>query len=44
MKCVQNKKTGEIKRVSDEQASFMTNSGWHYTSKSKWKRKVRDVK
>lgn len=43
MKCIQNKTTDEIVRVSNERASQLVETkAWAYTSKSKWKRLVRD--
>lgn len=39
MKCIQNKKTKQIIRVTDEQASELVDGvTWAYTSKSEWKR------
>jgi hypothetical protein len=44
MKCVQSKRSKKIKRVSDEKAWELVNSGvWTYVGKSEWKRLVRDV-
>lgn len=37
MKCLKNKKTGNIIRVSDVQAYQMAGSQWSYVSKSEWK-------
>ena len=37
MKCLKNKKTGNIIRVSDVQAYQMAGSQWSYTPKSEWK-------
>lgn len=38
MKCVENNKTKEIKRVSDTQAEkLVSEGGFHYTTKSKWR-------
>jgi hypothetical protein len=45
MKCIQHERTKEIKRVDNERAMEMVQGGaWHYTSKFKWKRLVRDAK
>jgi|LUME01.1.fsa_nt_gb hypothetical protein len=33
----------EIRRVSEEQATNLVNSGWRYVPKSVWKEKVRNV-
>ena len=37
MKCLKNKKTGNIIRVSDVQAHQMAGNQWSYVSKSEWK-------
>lgn len=37
MKCLKNKKTGNIIRVSDVQAHQMVGSQWSYVPKSEWK-------
>jgi hypothetical protein len=37
MKCIKNKKTGNILRVNDLQATQMVGSSWDYASKSEWK-------
>jgi len=37
MKCLKNKKTGDIIRVSDVQAYQMAGSQWSYASKTEWK-------
>jgi hypothetical protein len=37
MKCIQDKKTGEIKRVDNKMADNMVGSQWKYISKSEWK-------
>lgn len=39
MKCIKNKKTGNIVRVTDVQAHQMVGSQWEYVSKSEWKSK-----
>jgi hypothetical protein len=49
MKCLKNKKTGNIIRVSDVQARQMEGSQWSYAPKSEWKnqtnpKKVEDEK
>lgn len=36
-KCLKNKKTGNIIRVTDIQAYQMAGSQWSYASKSEWK-------
>jgi len=41
MKCIKNKKTGNILRVSDQQAIQMVGPSWDYVSKSEWKSIVR---
>jgi hypothetical protein len=37
MKCLKNKKTGTIIRVSDVQAYQMAGNQWSYVSKTEWK-------
>ena len=37
MKCIKNKKTGDIQRVTDREAYNMVGSAWSYISKSEWK-------
>lgn len=37
MKCIKNKKTGNIIRVTEQQAYQMIGSQWEYTSKTNWK-------
>lgn len=37
MKCLKNTKTGNIVRVTDEQANQMVGSSWSYVSKTEWK-------
>ena len=37
MKCIKNKKTGEIRRVADLAAWKLESNGWGYVSKSEWK-------
>jgi hypothetical protein len=37
MKCIKNKKTGEIRRVADLVAWESESKGWGYVSKSEWK-------
>jgi hypothetical protein len=49
MKCLKNKKTGNIIRVTDVQAYQMEGNQWSYVPKSDWKnqsnpKKVEDVK
>lgn len=41
MKCIKNKKTGEIKRVTDEFAFNLEGKGWDYIPKSEWKKTTR---
>jgi len=41
MKCIKNKKTGEIKRVTDELAYNLESKGWDYIPKSEWKKTTR---
>lgn len=45
MKCLRNKITDEIRRVSNERAESMiaNNDSWSYCPKSYWKTLVRDV-
>ena len=44
MKCLKNRKTSNIVRVSDQQAQQMVGSQWTYTSKEEWKSAVRPRK
>lgn len=44
MKCLKNKKTGTIIRVTDVQAYQMAGNQWSYTSKSEWKSQERPAK
>lgn len=37
MKCVKNRNTSEIKRVSDDRATEMVANGWSFVPKSEWK-------
>ena len=37
MKCLKNQKTGNIIRVSNEQAYQMAGNTWKYITKSEWK-------
>ena len=38
MKCLQNRKTGDLVRAPNEKAAEMVASGvWHYTSKPKFR-------
>lgn len=38
MKCVKNVETGEVKRLSEEMATFRVNSGlWKFCPKKEWK-------
>jgi len=37
MKCLKNRKTSNIVRVSDQQAQQMVGTQWEYVSKSEWK-------
>lgn len=37
MKCLKNKKTGNIIRIDDRQADQMAGSTWSYVAKSEWK-------
>jgi len=41
MKCLKNKKTGNIIRVPDVQARQMEGSQWSYVSKTEWKSQER---
>ncbi len=41
MKCIKNKKTGEIRRVADLVAWELENKGWGYIPKSEWKSATR---
>lgn len=44
MKCIQNTKTQEIKRVEDKAAEdiILAENNWIYIPKSIWKSKIRD--
>jgi len=43
MKCIENKKTGKIKRVRDEEARKAVTSGeYHYTTKEAYKRQLKE--
>ena len=44
MKCIKNKKTGNIIRVENQQAENMVGMTWEYTSKSEWKLQTRKPK
>jgi hypothetical protein len=44
MKCLKNKKTGNIIRVPDVQARQMEGSQWSYVSKTEWKSQERPAK
>ena len=44
MKCLKNKKTGNIIRVTDVQAYQMAGSQWSYTPKSEWKNQTNPKK
>ena len=44
MKCLKNKKTGNIIRVSDVQARQMEGNQWSYVPKSDWKSQERPAK
>jgi hypothetical protein len=44
MKCLKNKKTGNIIRVSDVQARQMEGSQWSYVPKSDWKNQTNPKK
>lgn len=38
MKCIQHRQTGQVCRVSDEEAlRYVTNGPWGYVTKSVWK-------
>lgn len=43
-KCLKNKKTGNIIRVSDVQARQMEGNQWSYVSKTEWKSQERPAK
>ena len=38
MKCIRNKKTGDIIRVEDKTAYSMAGSTWEYVSKTIWRK------
>lgn len=38
MKCLRNALTGEIKRVTDNEAKHLASYSWRYVPKSTWKR------
>ena len=42
MKCIKNKKTGNILRVANDQANNMVGRDWEFTSKSEWKSATRE--
>ena len=44
MKCIKNKKTGNVIRVENQQAENMVGMTWEYTSKSEWKLQARKPK
>ena len=44
MKCIKNKKTGEIERVTDKEAYNKVGSAWSYVAKTEWKAVTRKVK
>ena len=44
MKCLKNKKTGNIIRVPDVQAYQMAGNQWSYVSKTEWKSQERPAK
>jgi hypothetical protein len=44
MKCLKNKKTGNIIRVTDVQAYQMAGSQWSYAPKSEWKNQTNPKK
>lgn len=44
MKCLKNKKTGNIIRVTDVQAYQMAGSQWSYVPKTEWKNQERPSK
>jgi hypothetical protein len=37
MKCIKNQKTGETRKVTNEQAYSLESKGWNYISKTEWK-------
>jgi hypothetical protein len=41
MKCLRNLKTGNIIRVTDQQADQMVGREWQFTSKTEWKSATR---
>jgi hypothetical protein len=43
MKCLKNRKTSNIVRVSDQQAQQMVGTQWEYVSKSEWKQVTRKI-
>ena len=43
MKCLKNRKTSNIVRVSDQQAHQMVGIQWEYVSKSEWKQVTRKI-
>jgi hypothetical protein len=44
MKCLKNNQTGNIIRVSDQQADQIVGNTWYFVSKSEWKSQVRSEK
>lgn len=43
MKCIKNRTTGEVRRVSNEEAWKLESRGWNYIPKSEWKELTRIV-
>jgi hypothetical protein len=41
MKCIKNKETGNVIRVTNQQADQMVGRKWSFTSKSEWKSQER---
>lgn len=41
MKCIKNKKTGNVIRVANDQANNMVGRDWTYAPKSEWKAATR---
>lgn len=44
MKCIKNKKTGNIIRVENQQAQQMVGMTWGYVAKAEWKLATRKPK
>jgi len=43
MKCIKNRETNEIVRVTDQQVNQMVGSRWEFVPKSEWKTVSRNI-